>query len=395
MAEAEKKRKKWQRKENPDTYTIAYKFRIYPNRKQAHQIICTCGCKRAVYNHFLALRRNEWKANHHSLSYADTNRLLTELKRREGFLYLKDADSMALQEALRDLDTAYKNFFEGRSDYPKFKAKKQFVQSYRTRNQTGNIRIIGKEILLPKLGAVKIKQHRNFDGRILNATVKKTADGQFHVLLCVEIPKAQMPERHHTGKSIGIDVGLTEFYTDSEGNVVENPKYYRKLHRKLAREQRKLARKMPGSHNQEKQRIRKAKADAKIQRKRKDMLNKLTHNLATTYDTVAVEHLHIRGMLKNHKLAKSISDAAWGEFFRQLAYKMPLYGGELLKVDTYFPSSQTCHVCRYKNPLVKDLKVREWDCPKCHTHHGRDCNAAKNILAQALKDKAKAQADIA
>ena len=367
-----------------ETYTLGYKFRIYPNRTQEKLINCNIGCVRFVYNHFLAVRRDEWKANHNSLTYAKMCKLLTDLKKREETTWLSKADSIALQQSLRNLDRAFQNFFEKRTGYPRFKSKHDHSQSYRT----SNVRIIDKRIKLPKVGFVKIKQSREFDGRILSATVSKTASGKYFVSLCVEANKESLL-RPNEGKEIGIDVGLKVFYSDSNGDIVENPHPLKKLQRKLCREQRRLSRKMPKSVNRERARVRVARVHERIANTRKDSLHKTSTKLARENQTVAVERLNIKGMMRNHKLAKSISDVSWSEFFRQLSYKAELHGGELLKVDTFYPSSQICSICGFQNPLTKNLSVREWDCPACGTHHDRDVNAAKNILRKALEDKFK------
>ena len=372
-----------------ETYTFGHKFRIYPNKTQENLISRTLGCVRFVFNHFLAVRRDEWKANHNSLTYVKTSKLLTDLKKREGTAWLSEVDSMALQETLRNLDRAYQNFFDKRSGYPRFKSKHSHSQSYRTRNQSNSIRIVESRIKLPKVGRVKIKQSRTCVGRILNATVSRTASGKYFVSLCVEMEKESLlcP---NGGKQIGIDVGLKAFCSDSNGDTVENQYPLKKLQRKLCREQRRLSRKLPKSMNRDKARVRVARVHERIANIRRDFLHKLSTRLARENQTVAVEHLNVKGMLRNHRLAKSISDASWSEFFRQLTYKTELHGGELLKVDTFYPSSQTCSACGYQNPLTKDLSVREWDCPECGAHHDRDVNAAKNILRKALENKANA-----
>ena len=372
-----------------ETYTLGYKFRIYPNATQARLIHRTLGCARFVYNHFLAVRRDQWNANRKSIGYTESSRLLTDLKKREETAWLSEVDSMALQEALRNLDRAFQNFFDKRARYPRFKSKHSHAQSYRTRNQSNGVRIVGKRIKLPKIGLVRIKQSREFSGRILSATVSRTASGKYFVSLCVEQDKAKLL-RPNAGGQIGIDVGIREFYTDSNGNTVENPKPLKKLLRKLKREQRRLSRKLPRSQNRGKARVRLARVHERIANIRKDFLHKCTTRLARENQTAAVEHLNVKGMLKNHRLAQAISDVSWSEFFRQLAYKMELRGGELLKVETFYPSSQTCSVCGYQNTEVKNLGVREWTCPQCGAHHDRDHNAAKNILRRALENKAKA-----
>lgn len=369
-----------------EKYNLGFKFRIYPNKTQQQVINCILGCSRFVYNHFLAVRRDEWKANHNSLTYVKTSKLLTDLKKREETAWLKEVDSYALQQSLRDLDRAYENFFKKRAGYPRFKSKHNHTQSYRTNNVDNGVRIVDKRVRLPKIGFVKIKQSRTFEGRILNATVIHTASGKYFVSLCVEMNKEKLVCSNADGK-VGIDVGLKEFYSDSNGNTIDNPRTLKKLSKKLAREQRRFSNKMPKSRNREKARIRVAKVYERITNIRKDFLHKLSTQLARENQTIAVEHLDIKRMLKNHRLAKSISDVSWSEFFRQLEYKTELHGGEVIKIDMFYPSSQICFNCDYQNKEIKNLSVREWTCPRCGAHHDRDINAAKNILRKALEEK--------
>ena len=370
-----------------ETHQMGFKFRIYPNKTQQNLINRTLGCCRFVFNHFLALRRDEWTANHNSLTYNQTSLLLTDLKNNSEYAWLKEADSMALQEALRNLDSAYQNFFRRRAKYPRFKSKHNHTQSYRTRNQSNGIRIIGGKIKLPKIGEVKAKLSRTFEGRILNATVSRAASGKYFVSLCVELDKETLI-RSNDGGEIGIDVGLKEFCTDSNGNAVANPRVLKRFTRRLIREQRRLSRKMPKSNNRNKARVRVARVHEHIANIRKDFLHKLSTRLVNENQVIAVENLKIKNMMKNHHLAKAIADVSWSEFFRQLTYKAELHGSKLLKVDTFYPSSRTCSNCGYQNEETKSLNVRSWTCPKCGAVHDRDENAAKNILRKALEQTA-------
>lgn len=236
-------------------------------------------------------------------------------------------------------------------------------------------------IQLPKIGRVKIKLSREVVGKISNVTVTRTASGKYYVSLCVTYESDVFS---NAGGQLGIDVGLKEFYSDSNGNTVANPRTLRKWSRKLASEQRKLSRKMPRSHRRDKQRIRVARVHEHIANIRQDFLHKLSTKLVRENQTIAIEDLKVKNMMKNHKLAKAIADVSWSEFFRMLEYKATLYGSEVIRIPTFYPSSQTCHECGYQNQITKDLSVREWDCPKCGHHCDRDVNAAQNILAVAL-----------
>ncbi|WP_029071216.1 RNA-guided endonuclease TnpB family protein, partial [Kandleria vitulina] len=274
----------------------------------------------------------------------------------------------------------FKNFFEKRARHPQFKNKHNNHQSYRTINQGDNIRIVGKYIKLPKLGHVKIKQSMEV-GHINNVTVERTPTGKYFVVLNVDFEPELRP---NAGGMVGIDVGIKEFYSDSNGNVINNPKYLEKSMRKLVREQRKLSRKQKGSNNRNKQRIKVAKVHEKITNQRNDFLQKQSTMLVSENQTICIEDLNVKGMVRNHKLAQHITSCSWSKFFAMLEYKATWYGNEIIKVPTMYPSSQTCSCCGYKNPLVKNISVREWECPKCHTRHDRDTNASINILNKGL-----------
>ena len=356
------------------------KFRIYPNREQQKLINQTLGCCRLIYNKGLAMRNDAYE-NGNKIGYSQTSAMLTELKKCEDFAFLKAVDSIALQQSLRDLDRGFVNFFQKRAAHPTFKSKHNRHQSYRTVNQGDNIRIVGRYIKLPKLGFVKIRQSMEA-GKINNVTIEHTPTGKYFVVLNVEF---EPQPRANNGGLIGIDVGIKEFYSDSNGNAVLNPKYLEKSMRKLIREQRKLSRKQKGSNNRNKQRIKVALVHEKITNQRNDFLQKQSTMLVRENQTICIEDLNVKSMIRNHKLAQHIGSASCSKFFDMLAYKSVWYGNDVVKVPTMYPSSQTCSCCGYKNPLVKNLAVRVWECPKCHTVHNRDTNASINILNRGLQ----------
>ena len=371
-----------------------FKFRLEPNEAQKKQIQETLDSARFVYNRFLDLNEYAYQTEGVHLSYAMMCSLLTDLKQDSECAWLKQADSMALQTALKDLDEAFQNFFAGRAKYPKFKKKKRAYKSaYRTRNQNGSIQIIDKRhVKLPKLGVVRARISRFPHGVIKNASISLTAAGKYEVSFCVD--EIAVPKKS-AGGEIAIDIGLAEFYTDSKGRTVENPHILVKFSKKLAKEQRRLSRmyeaakkagkKLSDCKNYQKQRIKVAKIHERIANTRNDFLQKQSTALADENQIIYAEHLNICGMVKNHRLAKAISDAGWSSFFQMLEYKVTERNGFLIKVDTFYPSSQSCHTCGYKNPAVKDLNVRKWICPQCGTAHDRDQNAALNILSEGIR----------
>ena len=361
----------------------AYKYRIYPNKAQAVLIQKTFGCCRFVYNQTLVYRRNLYETEKKSMSKFDCDKYMVQTLKSQ-YDWLREVDKFALQQAVFAMDNAYQRLFKLHAGYPKFKSKHNHRRSYTTCITGTNIKVLFDEnrIQLPKLKLVRARLSKPFVGQIKQATVSQTPTGKYFVSVLVETEhKPSLP----ADKKVGIDLGIKDLLITSDGEKYDNKHIIKQYENKLSRAQRRLSRKVQGSNNYNKQRIKVARIHEKIHNTRIDYLHKITHKLISENQVIVSEDLAVSNMVQNHNLAKAISDCGWYELTRQLAYKAEWNNRKYIKIGRFVASSQTCHVCGYVNPETKDLSVREWACPQCRTRHDRDINAAINILNEGLK----------
>lgn len=368
----------------------AYKFRIYPNQEQQVLIAKTFGCSRFVFNHFLSKWNHAYNETGKGLAYSICSAGLPLLKKE--LSWLKEVDSIALQSSVRNLADSFDRFFKKQNNPPRFKSKRNKVQSYTTKQTNGNIAVISNAIKLPKLGFVKLAKSQEISGRILNATIRQTPSGKYFVSILVETEVCELPR---TNTSVGIDVGLKDFAILSDGTVCENPKFFRTIEKKIVKEQRILSRRkeqairqlkpLHEAKNYQKQRIKVACIHEDIANKRNDYLHKISTEIIKNHDVIGIEDLQVSNMLKNPNIAKVISEVSWSKFRTMLEYKAKWYGKTIIAVSKNFPSSQLCSNCGYRNKDVKDLALREWVCPACNSLHDRDYNASINLEKEAIR----------
>ena len=364
----------------------AYKFRIYPNQDQQVLLAKTFGSVRLVYNHYLNMKTKTYEESGKSLSYTKCAADLVDLKKEKPFL--KEVDSIALQQALRHLDTAFQNFFRDKSKgYPKFKSKKNHHYSYSTVCVNNNIKLENSVLTLPKIGKIRIKQHRTIpEGYTLkSATISRTPTGKYFASILFEYEVSIQPAE--LDNIIGLDFSMHALFVSSEEDMQVDEQFlhcYRKALDKLAREQRILSHRNRGSKRYDKQRKKIALLHEKIANQRKDYLHKLSRQMTNAYDLICVEDLNMQGMSQALNFGKSVADNAWGMFLRFLDYKAAELGKKLVKIDKWFASSKMCHVCGYVHEELT-LSNRKWKCPECQTDHDRDKNAAQNIKAEGMR----------
>jgi transposase, IS605 orfB family len=357
-----------------------YKFRLYPTKAQTELLAKHFGCARFVYNYFLNQRQEQYRLTGKSDNYYEQKRTLTKLKKQEETAWLKEVNAQSLQFALKCLDVSYTNFFKKRSKFPNFKSKRSKNSFTAPQRAT----LSDNRLFIPKFReGIKCRVHREVKGKIGKVTITKTPSGKYFASVLTE--EEYITPLGKTNKSVGLDLGLKDFLATSEGERFTNNHYTKKYERKLATAQRHLSRKVKGSRGYENQRLKVARLHEKISNSRADYLHKCSISLVKRYDRICIEDLNVKGLMKNRNLAKYIADASWGKFISMLTYKAEWNDKKVVKIDRYFPSSQTCSVCGSVNKDVKDLSIREWECPSCHSHHDRDVNAAINILRVGLK----------
>ena len=366
-------------------HNIAYRYRAYPNEAQQELLQKTFGCVRFIWNRMLADSKAYYELEKKALNP-------TPAQYKEEYEWLKEVDSLALANVQLGLKQAFRKFFKDKkTGYPNFKRKHSSRKSYTTNMVNGNITISDKTIRLPKLGEIKIKKHRSAqeEWKLKSVTVSEEASGKYYVSVLYEY-ESEIIQQNDTEKTVGLDYAMDGLYVDSEGDRAEMPHFLRKSEERLKRAQHRLSKMyVKGRENQsnryKRQRQRVAVLHEKVRHQRADWLHKRSRDLVDRYDYIGIEDLDMKGMSQTLHFGKSVSDNGWGMFVNMLVYKAEMAGKHVIKADRMFPSSQKCHVCGHLNPVTKDLRIREWDCPVCGAHHNRDHNAAMNLKTEAQR----------
>lgn len=356
----------------------SFKFRIYPNKEQEILLAKHFGACRFVFNHYLNKRKETYLEDKKSLNYYDNANDLTQLKKNDDYIWLKEINSQSLQSSLRNLDSSYMRFFRKQSKFPRFKSKYD-RQSFKIPQ---SVSVEKNKLLIPKFkGDIKINLHREINGEILFATISKSTTGNYYVSLTCEV---QYKPFEKTNSKVGIDTGIKELAILSDGTTYENIKTLKSNLKKLKYNQRQLSKKTKGSSSRNKQKQKLAIVHEKITNVRKDYLHKVSTEIVKNHDIISVEDLAVKNIMKNHKLAQAMSDVSLGSFYTMLEYKSGWNDKQFIKIDRFFPSSKMCSNCGWINQDLT-LNIREWTCPSCDEKHNRDFNASKNILKQGLK----------
>lgn len=370
-----------------DTILKAYKFRLVPTKEQEILLSKHFGCTRFIYNRFLKEKQEHYLLNKKTLNYNNCSLSLTKLKQQEEYVWLNEINAQSLQASLKNLETAYSNFFKRKSRFPKFK-KRDNHNSFQCFQ--GSFILPNDKIQIRKFKeGIKFIKHREIKGELRSVTVSKNPAGKYFASLLCEVPKKVLPK---TNKHIGIDLGLKDFIVTSDGQKIANARFLKKYQKKLAKAQKHFSRKQKGSNRRERQRIKVAKIYEKITNSRNDLQHQVSSRLVKKYDLIALEDLNVKGMVQNRKLSKAISDVSWSSFVTKLKYKANWYGREVVVIDRFYPSSKTCSNCLYIKESL-NLNERSWICPKCNTEHDRDVNASKNILSRGLTLKSTGTVD--
>ncbi len=366
----------------------AYKFRFYPNPEQGSLLRRTLGCVRLIYKKALAARTQAWYEQKERVSYKQTSTMLTCWKKQEDLDFLSEVSIVTLQQILRHLQTGLSNFFTGRAKYPNFKKKRNGGSAEFTKSA---FKLFDGQVYLAKSSqALPIRWSRQLPKGCSATTITVMLDPSNRWSVSLRFNDPRDLKLEPLKKRVGVDVGISSLIATSDGTKVNNPKYFNQLYKKLRLAQKSLSKKTKGSKNYHKARFKVARIHGKIKDSRLDYTHKLTTQLIRENQTILVEDLAVKNMVKNHKLARAISDANWGELVRQLEYKAQWYGRELIKIDRYFPSSKRCSECGYVVDKLP-LDIREWDCPECAAHHDRDINASINILRMGPPGARKTQ----